>query len=111
MKSNFIRERDNIKNKKKIKYKGKVYKGENRNYLRDSDNIVSIYDFKNIKEEEGIENRDIYLQNQNGDNEITKIKKLTKKKKINENDYTDTLTTRKEYKLHKTSTISVPIKK
>ena len=111
MKSNFIRERDNIKNKKKIKYKGKVYKGENRNYLRDSDNIVSIYDFKNVKEEEGIENRDIYLQNQNGDNEITKIKKLTEKKKINENDYTDTITTKKEYKLHKTSTVTMPIRK
>lgn len=106
MKSNFIRERDNIKNKKRIKYKGKIYKGE-RKYLRESDNIVSIYDFKNIKDEKEIENRDIY----NADNEITKIKKITEKKKINENDYTDTLTTRKEYKLHKTSTISVPIKK
>lgn len=110
MKSNFIRERDNIKNKKRIKYKGKIYKGE-RKYLRESDNIVSIYDFKNIKDEKEIENRDIYLENRNADNEITKIKKITEKKKINENDYTDTLTTRKEYKLHKTSTISVPIKK
>ena len=44
MKSNFIRERDNIKNKKKIKYKGKVYKGENRNYLRDSDGIFIVFD-------------------------------------------------------------------
>ena len=110
MKSNFIRERDNINNKKKIKYKGKIYKGE-RKYLRLSDNIASIYDFKNIKQEKEIENKGIYLENQNADNEITKIKKLTEKKKINENDYSDTLTTKKEYKLHKTSTISIPIKK
>ena len=111
MKSNFIRERDNINNKKKIKYKGKIYKGEKRNYLRESDNIVSIYDFKNLKDETGIENRGVFFENQLGDNEVTKIKKLTEKKKINENDYSDTLTTKKEYKFHKTSTISMPIKK
>ena len=30
---------------------------------------------------------------------------------MNEDDYTETLTTKKEYKLHKTSTVTMPVKK
>ena len=109
MKSNYIRSRDNIKNKKTIKYNGKKYKGEKRNYLKESDNIVNIYDFKNVGND--IENRNLEDDDPDGDNEITKIKKITEKKKINEDDYTETLTTKKEYKLHKTSTVTMPVKK
>ena len=50
-------------------------------------------------------------KNFEGDNEITKIKKLTEKKQINDKNYTDTIMSKKEYKLHKTSTITVPVKK
>ena len=104
LKSNFIRTKEN--NKKKLKYKGKIYKEEKRNYLRNSDNIVSINNFK-----DGNKGKTIRDVNNEGDKEITKIKKLTEKKKINEKDFTETLTTKKEYKLHKTSTLTVPIKK
>ena len=107
MKSNFIRERDYNRNKKKLKYKGKTYEGDKRQYIKESDNIISIYDCKKI----GIENMNLLDNNDNNNNEIKKIKKLTEKKKTNENDYKETLTTKKEYKLHKTSTITMPIKK
>ena len=106
-KSNFIRTKEN--NKNKFKYKKKKYDGENRNYIKESDNIISIYDFKNVKNEIGT--KDDILHFGEGDNETTKIKKLTEKKKINADDYTETLTSRKEYKLHKTSTVMAPIKK
>jgi hypothetical protein len=101
MKSNFIRERVYNRNKKKLKYKGKTYKGDKRQYIKESDNIISIYDCQKI----GIENMN--LLDNNDDNK----KKSTEKKKINENDYKETLTTKKEYKLYKTSTITMPIKK
>ena len=107
MKSNFIREREYNRNKKKLKYKGKTYIGGKRQYIKESDNIISIYDCKKI----GIENMNLLDNNDNNNNEIKKIKKLTEKKKTNENDYKETLTTKKEYKLHKTSTITMPIKK
>jgi len=107
MKSNFIREREYNRNKKKLKYKGKTYIGGKRQYIKESDNIISIYDCKKI----GIENMNLLDNNDDNNNEIKKIKKLTEKKKTNENDYKETLTTKKEYKLHKTSTITMPIKK
>ena len=107
MKSNFIREREYNRNKKKLKYKGKTYIGGKRQYIKESDNIISIYDCKKI----GIENINLLDNNDDNNNEIKKIKKLTEKKKTNENDYKETLTTKKEYKLHKTSTITMPIKK
>ena len=106
-KSNFIRTKEN--NKNKFKYKKKKYDGENRNYIKESDNIISIYDFKNVKNEIGT--KDDILHFGEGDNETTKIKKLTEKKKINADNFTETLTSRKEYKLHKTSTVMAPIKK
>ena len=108
LKSNFIRTRDGIKSKK-FKYKG-MYKCKadkknyNYNYMRNSDNIITIYDCKNV-------DNNNTLNNEGGENEIKKIKKLTEKKQINDNNYTDTITTKKEYKFHKTSTITVPIKK
>ena len=108
-KSNFIRTKENNKNKKTLKYKNKKYYGEKRNYIKESDNIISIYDFKNVKNEIGT--KDDILHFGEGDNETTKIKKLTEKKKINADDYTETLTSRKEYKLHKTSTVIAPLKK
>ena len=111
MKSNYIRARDNIKNKKSIKYNGKKYKGEKRNYIKESDNIVSIYDFKNIGKNTEIGERALDNEDSEGDNEFTQIKKITEKKKMNEDDYTETLTTKKEYKLHKTSTVTMPVKK
>ena len=111
MKSNYIRARDNIKNKKSIKYNGKKYKGEKRNYIKESDNIVSIYDFKNIGRNTEYKERALDNEESEGDNEFTKIKKITEKKKMNEDDYTETLTTKKEYKLHKTSTVTMPVKK
>ena len=106
LKSNFIREKEINKNKKIFKYKGKKYKGEKRNYVRGSDNIVTIYDFKTMEKEKGIGDLDNGFYE--GDDEIKKIKKLTERKKINEKGFSETLTTRKEYKLHKTSTVCVP---
>ena len=103
LKSKFIRINDAIKNKK-FKYKGKKYNGNKKNYYtKKGDNIISIYDCKN---EDNKVNK-----NFEGDNEITKIKKLTEKKQINDKNYTDTIMSKKEYKLHKTSTITVPVKK
>jgi hypothetical protein len=108
-KSNFIRTKENNKNKKTLKYKNKKYYGEKRNYIKESDNIISIYDFKNVNNEIGTKNN--ILDYDDEDNETTKIKKLTEKKKINADNYTETLTSRKEYKLHKTSTVIAPLKK
>ena len=105
LKSNYIRTKEKNKNKKLFKYKGKKNFGEKNNYIKESDNIISIYDCKNLSDDLGIEDVD------EGNNEIKKIKKLTEKKKINEDDHIETLTTKKEYKLHKTSTVNVPVKK
>jgi len=110
-KSNFIRTKEINRNKKILKYKGKKYNTERKNFLRETDNIVRSYNFKNLKNNLGIGANSDLKKNIFGDDEIKKVKKITEKKKTNEDDYTETLTTRKEYKLHKTSTVTEPVKK
>ena len=111
LKSNYIRKKDYFKNKK---YKYKKININRNNYIRkkeDDDynneyenNIVNIYDVKNNEEE-----------NNNGSDEdqgseVTKIKKITEQKEIN-GEFKDLITTKKEYKFHKTSTVKAPTKK
>lgn len=111
LKSNYIRKRDKLKNKK---YKFKKINYDNRNFIRkldnnyeNEDNIVNIYDGHSGNDDNN---------NDSGDNEedngleIKKIKKLTEQKKIT-GEYNDLITTKKEYKLHKTSKIVSPINK
>ena len=107
LKSNYIRKSDKIKNKK-YKYKKSNY--DKRNYIKEKDNnyenedIINIYDFHN--------NNDKDNDNDNDDkgSEIKKIKKITEQKKII-GEFNDIITTKKEYKLHKTSMIKVPVEK
>ena len=107
LKSNYIRKSDKIKNKK---YKFKKSNYDKRNYIKEKDNnyenedIINIYDFHN--------NNDKDNDNDNDDkgSEIKKIKKITEQKKII-GEFNDIITTKKEYKLHKTSMIKVPVEK
>ena len=108
LKSNYIRKSDKIKNKK---YKFKKINYDKSNYIRkkdmsyeNEDNIVNIYDIHN-----NTDNNDKNKEYDNEDkgSEIKKIKKMTEQKKII-GEFNDIITTKKEYKLHKTSVIKVP---
>ena len=109
LKSNYIRKDDRIK-KKKYKFKKINYK--DGNYIRKNDKnyeyeggIVSIYDVHNTN--------NYYDEEYNNDgkgSEVKKIKKTTEEKKVN-GEFNDLYTTKKEYKLVKTSKIKTPFKK
>ena len=78
-KSNFIRTKEINRNKKILKYKGKKYNTERKNYLRETDNIVRSYNFKNLKNNLGIGANSDLKKNIFGDDEIKKVKKITEK--------------------------------
>ena len=108
LKSNYIRKSDKIKNRK---YKFKKINYDKSNYIRkkdmsyeNEDNIVNIYDIHN-----NTDNNDKNKEYDNEDkgSEIKKIKKMTEQKKII-GEFNDIITTKKEYKMHKTSVIKVP---
>ena len=109
LKSNYIRKSDKIKNKK---YKFKKSNYDKRNYIKEKDNnyenedIINIYDFHNNNDKENDNDND----NDDKGSEIKKIKKITEQKKII-GEFNDIITTKKEYKLHKTSMIKVPVEK
>jgi hypothetical protein len=108
LKSNYIRKDDRVKNKK-IKYKYKKINYDNSNYIRKSDNFESEDNIVNINDCHS-SNDDNNINNDSGENgednelEYKKIKKSTEQKKIT-GEFNDLITTKKEYKLHKTSKV------
>ena len=113
LKSNYIRKSDNIK-KKKFKYKKKNYEkrnlfGKEDNYEYE-ENYIFNYDNKNKNGNENENEYDNdYYDGEGEGSEIKKIRKITEQTKIN-GEFSDLITTKKEYKLHKTSKIKTPIK-
>ena len=109
LKSNYIRKDDKVKNKKykykKIKINKKnLHNRKDDNYEYENNIYTSNYynnkgDNSNEKEEG---------DGNNEGSEIKKIKRMTEQRKIN-GEYNDLLTTKKEYKLYKTSMITTPM--
>jgi len=110
MKSKFVRKIDKINKIKKKKFKYKQINTDN-NFIRDSDNgIHNIYYFKNGYNKGSSGNYDEFNNGKpHEESEIKQVRQVTSKKKISDK-FHDKFTTKKEYKVFKSSKIQVPKK-
>jgi hypothetical protein len=117
MKSNYIRKDDEIRNKKyKYKFKKKKMNAKKFSNKKDNDNDneyennIFISNENNNKGDNNDDDNDKGIKKRDNEgSEIKKIKKTIEQKKIS-GEYNDLLTTKKEYKLYKTSVITSPMK-